>query len=180
MIDYINGKIKELNSTFNDYPVVLVEVFSANPELKGKMFAITEKTAGFLSIQDAIVKYNLVNDNTMSIGITVQCLNAMTEIENKGVEYYSINSTTSECYQQEKKLALNFIKENIPDANKPLIGVIPITQNLSYRSKIEPKQKEKNEQNYNQIDMPPAQFWGLLVLFLLFVFFIVGCFVSGW
>lgn len=134
MVDYINEKIKELKSTFDDFPVILVEVFSANPELKGKMFAVTEETAGFPSFKDAINIYNLKQDTTMAIGITAQCLNAMTEIENNGVQGFSINSKSSEHYKQ----------------------------------------------NYNQIDMPPAQFWGLLVLFLLFVFFIVGCFVSGW
>ena len=70
MIDYINDRIKELNNTFNDYPVVLVEILSANSELKGKMFAITEETAGFPSFKDAINIYNLKQDTTMAIGIT--------------------------------------------------------------------------------------------------------------
>ena len=130
MIDYINDRIKELNNTFNDYPVVLVEILSANSELKGKMFAITEETAGFPSFKDAINIYNLKQDTTMAIGITAQCLNAMTEIENNSVQCFS----------------------------------------------IDPKPFEHCKQNYNQTDMPPAQFYGLLVLFLLFVIFIVGCF----
>lgn len=81
MLDYINEKVKELKSTFDDFPVILVEVFSANPELKGKIFAITEETAGFTDFKDAINAYQLKQDKTMSIGVTKQCITEMQRLQ---------------------------------------------------------------------------------------------------
>lgn len=90
MLDYINNKIKELKNTFNDFNIVLVEIHSANPELNGKMFAITEKTAGFPSFKDAINTYNLKQDKTMSISVTKQCITEMQKLEQQQIKESSM------------------------------------------------------------------------------------------
>lgn len=89
MLDYINSKIEEFKKTFDDKPVILVEVHSVNPDLKGKMFAITEETAGFPTIQEAIQEYNLKHDTTIALGVSFECLEEMNRIQDQQAKEYA-------------------------------------------------------------------------------------------
>lgn len=89
MLDYINSKIEEFKKVFDDKPVILIEVHSVNPDLKGKMFAITEETAGFPTIQEAIEKYNLKHDKTIALGVSFECLEEMNRIQDQQAKEYA-------------------------------------------------------------------------------------------
>lgn len=89
MLDYINSEIENFKKTFDDKPVILVEVHSVNPDLKGKMFAITEETAGFPTIQEAIQKYNLKQDTTIALGVSFECLEEMNRIQDQQAKEYA-------------------------------------------------------------------------------------------
>lgn len=90
MLEYINNKRKEIYETFvHDYNVILVEVFSVNPALKDKLIAITDETAGYMSMNEAIKKYDLKHDTTISIGITTKCLDEMEKIQQQQAKGYA-------------------------------------------------------------------------------------------
>lgn len=83
MQNYINSRKAEILQTFDDCPVVLVEIMSANPEIAGKMVAISKNTGGYESLDVAIINYNLLEDDSLAIGITSKCIAKMEIFENQ-------------------------------------------------------------------------------------------------
>ena len=79
MSDYVTERKNELLSTFDDYTIVLVEIFCQQPEWNGRMVAISNKNGSFPSINQAIAAGVFEGNSSATFAVTAQCLKFMKE-----------------------------------------------------------------------------------------------------
>lgn len=79
MADYVTERKNELLSTFDDYAIVLVEIFCQQPEWNGRIVAISNNCGGFPSISQAIAAGVFEGNSSATFAITAKCLKFMKE-----------------------------------------------------------------------------------------------------
>lgn len=98
---YLQKEVKQILKTFDNYPVVLVEVISKNPALDKKKYAITANTGGYPSIDNLEAAGFSSSD---AIGITFECTEIMEKIrEQQANEYSAIIEKNKQEFLKENK-----------------------------------------------------------------------------
>lgn len=83
---YLQKEIEQILKSFDNYPVVLVEVISKNSALDKAKYAITSNTGGYPSINNLEAAGF---SSSVAIGITFECIEIMERIREQQAKEYS-------------------------------------------------------------------------------------------
>lgn len=174
MSDYFSTRKQEILKTFDDYPIVLVEIQSEQAEWNGKICAISKNNGGFPYLEYA-VEAGVFDDGKATFGITVKCLDAMEQFQD-GCEAPQVNteriyvSPKGYCHKEEK--VQNSFENRVVKDTSP--------QNLSYMRYNKMKEAAPEESSKKEETFVEQNFGCLLSIFLGLIAFILWCLLTGW
>ena len=168
MADYVTKTTKQILKTFDNMPVVLVEVFSVLPEFNGKIYAISQETNKFPHLRLAIEEGLFKKDKNASFGVTAMCIEYMAIID----EGKPLPNNIEKFYVHPKGVLYQGTKQY--DAISEKFRGKETVENLSYKTYKLPSDNsviiatDKTKEEKTE-DLPAAQIWGLVFIATLFI-----------
>lgn len=172
--DYVVRQKCQILKTFDDSPVVLVEIFSDQPEWNGKICAISKNNGGFPYLEYA-VEAGVFDDGKATFGVSEKCLDLMENFED-GYEAPQVN--TERIYVSPKGYC--YKEENVQDSFENRVVQDTSPQNLSYMKYNKTKDAAPEETSKKEKTFVEENFGCLLSIFLGLVVFILWCLLTGW
>lgn len=171
--DYVVRQKCQILKTFEDSPVVLVEIQSEQLEWNGTICAISKKNGGFPYLEYAI-EAGVFNDGKATFGVSEKCLDLIEKFED-GYEAPQVNteriyiSPKGYCHK-ETNVQNNFENRNVQDTSP---------KNLSYIGYNKAKDAAPEATSQKETTFVEEHFGCLLAIFLGFIAFILWC-LTGW